>query len=102
MSNHEKIVLPSGRKIEPDCGYLGIYIGGKDKQRNRFNISFGMDSDHSVFDSKEDFEYFYEEDYNDSGETMPYGDMVLTVEDRKFLAELMIARWQEFGGIKEA
>lgn len=29
-------------------------------------------------------------------------DIVLTMEDRKSLAELMIARWQEFGGIKEA
>lgn len=29
-------------------------------------------------------------------------DLVLTTEDRKFLAELMIARWREFGGIKGA
>lgn len=29
-------------------------------------------------------------------------ETVLTMEDRKSLAELMIARWQEFGGIKEA
>lgn len=101
MIYDNKIILPSGRMIEADCGYLGIYIGGKDKQQNRFNISSGMDNHYSVFDSKEDVEYLYGEEYDDDSSTIS-GDLVLTTEDRKFLAELMIARWQEFGGIKGA
>jgi hypothetical protein len=101
MMLDNKITMPSGAEINAVDGFLGIAVHGKDDQQNRFVLSTGKDDWHSVFDSKEDFKRHHGSEYSEDG-VWNCGDMVLAAEDRKFLAELMIARWQEFGGIKEA
>lgn len=97
MRSQEEIVLPSGKTVDAYGGFLGISLNGKDNEFNRFLLSSGRDDEISVFDSKDDYKSLCDFDYTDE-----CFDLVLTAEDRKFLAELMIARWQEFGGIKEA
>ena len=97
MIDKEEVNLPSGKVIKVRGGLVAISINGKDDESNRFSISFGGNDEISVFDSKADYKRFYDFDYIDDHQ----GDLALTAEDRKFLAELMIARWQEFGGIKK-
>lgn len=99
MIYSNKITLPSGEVVEAEGGFIGISIHGKDESNMCFYLSSGRDYEFEVYESAEDFKSARGHEYADGGGDV---EVICTAEDRKFLAELMIARWQEFGGIKKA
>jgi hypothetical protein len=91
----DSIVLSSGRVIEANYGFIGISdVTQCDERENEYVVlGSGYDDEILVFTSKIDAEAYYV-DAEDAEKNL------WTPAERKELAELMIARWQEFGGMK--
>lgn len=91
------ITLSSGKKVRAEDGFIGIRPYSTPAAGEFTVVSSGRDSETFVFSSKKDVEGYFGEDCLDESEIEHH---VWTPAERKELAELMIKRWGQFGGIE--